>query len=975
MKPTRWTAFFLIFPQLILVIILTTFVVGCGSGSKSETSDLIGAAGGTVTSQDSFASVVIPAQSLSQPVKIEIEKASTFPAGVLTDWVYDIKPDNLLFTLPAMLTIKYQEASLPSGANEDELWLGKLSQGQWIRIASSQVNAADNTVTAQLDSFSLYGIGIGELPNTSEQKIDQSGGTLNSDDGLALLDVPSGALESEQTLTITKSETYPSGVITDTVYTFGPNGLVFQSPVTLTIQYAEENLSEGMSEQSLWLAELVDGSWRRIGDSLVDGDANTVTANVNGFSSFGIGGGNELVDVSTTVYIVDNIESDRDDQFTELSETLDYLNTNLQSTETGKIIIQTNRELEIATITLARTILFELEDGFTGKIKGPGSAPLVIDSAVSLGLSGMSFVNTGGLQVNVIGNLSMNNNTLPATTVNYSGLSNNASLNARAISARDDGLVGDTWKATKNQVAGPFTFNTMAGFGLNLDLGENSALAINYNGVAAAGVDVHLYKNLTEKIGLNLSAGANSLIKVDNHTDLENIEAALTMLENSKFQMEVIHSAAAFLNFDGKANAGVSLKSNNIESIEVVASVDTEMDLKDDDSKYDSSKTHLLKGKIDATLTNISTQILYQFDTDANTKAVLNFGAGIDYNGVGNINAKGELTYKFAEDAKVGAFFSIIASGDTVHGTYDKFTSTLGMLLDFKQVSGVIFTKMGAGAVFENSVLDIEIPQAADALIHAENAKFIGGAISIHWDEILAPNKPRPYLRHYPRANGSDSGIIIKDVEFTNPQNGAAGVAISDVSQDVTIENCKFSGSNGFAINIGLLNGNVSIKDNTLNDAGINLTEVHGSINLNTNTISAATATAGLMTSFTDTVNLNGGEITAINSLFPAADSIIQAEGVKLSGIVSIGGGEFLPSRIGFTNTEFSASSQIIDATGRSGGLYNDPMADGNSGLNPDFIDSLIDWNEPHPCADYPPDRNVKDDDGNCNTDGISPPG
>lgn len=960
--------------NLLLLLILSTFLAACGGGSDGDdSSDGIGPDGGVVESKDGAVKVTIPAQSLSQDVIIEVEKVDNPPAGVLINWVYDITPDGLLFTLPATLNIVYDESLLPVGTNENELWLAKYTQGQWVRVAGSQVDANTNTVSASLNSFSLYGIGVGDLPDANEQTIDQAGGILNSDDGFASLNVPIDALSNEELLTVSQSQDYPAGVMAGTVYTFGPDGLLFNKPAQLSIQYDEGNLPEGITEDSLWIAELVNGNWRRIDNSSVDTAANTVTVDIQGFSTYGIGGGNELVDVHSKVYIVDQINSGSTDQYTSLSDALDYLNTNLEPAETGKIVFQTDRELEVTTITLLRTILFEVEDGYNAQIKGPGISPLIIDSGVSLGLAGMSFVNAGGLQVNVVGNLNMDNNSLPATTVNYSGVSNKPQYNTKALSARDNGLVGDKWAATKNQVAGPFTFNTMAGFGLNLDLGENTALAVNYNGVAAAGVDVHLYKNLTEKIGLNLNAGANSTVKVENHTDLKNIEAALTLLENSKFLMEVNHSASATLNFDGKANAGVSLRANNIESIEVEASADTEIDFKDDESKYDSSKTHLLKGEFKASLTNVSTKLLYQFDADDNTKAILNFGAGIDYNGIGNVNAKGELIYKFSDDAKVGAFFSVIASGDTVHATYDKFTSTLGMLLDFKQVSGVIFTKVGAGAVFENSVFDIEIPQAADALIHAENATFIGGAISIHWDEILNPNKPKGNQQLSSRAN--DSGIIIKNVTFTNPELGAAGIAISDISQSVTIENCTFSGSQQFAINIGLLNGDVNIKDNTLSDAGINLTEVHGSINLINNKVNASTATAGLMTAFTDTVNVTGGEYSAINSLFATADSVIRADGAKLSGIVVAGGGEVMPARIGLTNVEFAPGSQVLDATGRAGGLYNDPMDDGNSGLNPSFIDSLIDWNEPHPCADYPPERNIKDDEGNCNTVGIGPPG
>ena len=66
-----------------------------------------------------------------------------------------------------------------------------------------------------------------------------------------------------------------------------------------------------------------------------------------------------------------------------------------------------------------------------------------------------------------------------------------------------------------------------------------------------------------------------------------------------------------------------------------------------------------------------------------------------------------------------------------------------------------------------------------------------------------------------------------------------------------------------------------------------------------------------------------------------------------------------------------------MDNTGEYGGLLNDPLGEsGNSGLTADHIFSLIDWNEPHPCADYPPYRNVYIDPENktCEVEGIGPP-
>ena len=450
------------------------------------------------------------------------------------------------------------------------------------------------------------------------------------------------------------------------------------------------------------------------------------------------------------------------------------------------------------------------------------------------------------------------------------------------------------------------------------------------------------------------------------------------MLENSKFKTEEIHSLTASLELDGIGTAWADFKSNNIGSMTATIGAGTKINFKDVESEYDDYSIHALTGSIVASFTKIKTKLSYRLNADENTELNLDFGAGINFNGVGFINAKGELIYLFHDEAKLKSFFEIKATGNTVNGTLGKMTSTGGLSIDYMGVSGEIVTKFGPDATFQDGSLSVNMQETADALMNFDNALFVGVAVDLsklifgsEKPQLSPPNGPRSLSR----ANGTEKGIFFKDSVFTNPLAGAPGIAVSNLSQDVTIENCQFSGSSGFAISIGVLNGDVTLTDNKINDAGISLAEISGSINLRDNKVNADTATVGLNVAFTDTVNVTGGEISAINSLFAVADSVVQVDGTKLSGIVNIGGGEFLPSRVGLNNVTFSSTSQIIDATGRAGGLYNDPMDDGNSGLDPNAINSLIDWNEPHPCADYPPSGNIKNDAGECLVEGISPPG
>lgn len=145
---------------LILGIVLLAACGGGGSGGGTPGAGaptVIGSSGGSVTSSDGKASVIIPAGALSQDTAITVAAASNPPSGNIGT-AYEFGPDGTLFSQPVTMAVAYDESTLPPGTNEDNLRLGTVSNNQWIAVADAGVNSAANIVSGTTTHFSVYGL-------------------------------------------------------------------------------------------------------------------------------------------------------------------------------------------------------------------------------------------------------------------------------------------------------------------------------------------------------------------------------------------------------------------------------------------------------------------------------------------------------------------------------------------------------------------------------------------------------------------------------------------------------------------------------------------------------------------------------------------------------------------------------------------------------------------------------------------------
>ncbi len=128
--------------------------------------------------------------------------------------------------------------------------------------------------------------------SSGSKTIDPSGGTISVKG--ASLDVPEGALYGPTEMSVARTEqsaSLGSGVApVGDVYEFGPENVPFNSSVTVTLSFDEEQAVEG-DEVAVWWSASADGPWENLGGK-VDWQSNTVSVEVRtmGFGVVGLKG-------------------------------------------------------------------------------------------------------------------------------------------------------------------------------------------------------------------------------------------------------------------------------------------------------------------------------------------------------------------------------------------------------------------------------------------------------------------------------------------------------------------------------------------------------------------------------------------------------------------------------------------------------------------------------------------------------------
>ncbi|MEM7159711.1 MAG: hypothetical protein AAF799_43120 [Myxococcota bacterium] len=111
--------------------------------------------------------------------------------------------------------------------------------------------------------------------------IGPEGGVVVSEDGRMALEIPAGALDETVDISIERLEG-PQGAAGD-LYVVEPIGLTFATPAIMTFDYDDETLGDHDAE-ALSLVAQREASWAYLGDQLVDGEDQTVSASLMALS-------------------------------------------------------------------------------------------------------------------------------------------------------------------------------------------------------------------------------------------------------------------------------------------------------------------------------------------------------------------------------------------------------------------------------------------------------------------------------------------------------------------------------------------------------------------------------------------------------------------------------------------------------------------------------------------------------------------
>jgi hypothetical protein len=131
-----------------------------GTSTGSQTTATIGAAGGTLSSDDGVFTLTVPPGALASDVMVGVEpitNTATLGAGS----AYRLTPEGTTFSIPATVAFSFTAADV-AGASNDALFVGyQGTDGYWHMMAGPVVDASAMTVSAQTSHFSDWGKVLG----------------------------------------------------------------------------------------------------------------------------------------------------------------------------------------------------------------------------------------------------------------------------------------------------------------------------------------------------------------------------------------------------------------------------------------------------------------------------------------------------------------------------------------------------------------------------------------------------------------------------------------------------------------------------------------------------------------------------------------------------------------------------------------------------------------------------------------------
>jgi hypothetical protein len=661
---------------------------------------------------------------------------------------------------------------------------------------------------------------------------------------------------------------------------------------------------------------------------------------------------------TVTVYVVDQPAAGAA-EFRELPDALAYLCAHLPDGESGVVVIRTERELPVETLTFSCPVSIEADPGIQPRIVGPGESPLVVNASGGLGLTGLSIANLGGVVVNAsAGDLDIENNILP----------NGMTLNVGAVAATSkaarqlkDGGTADL-KILSNRLGDGFKLNLAADLkaGSKCTLSSNDGNTCTLTGSGSVSGELAFKTNLFKVIDIDTRLKASAGLEVSGNQSLDSLKLNLNHTDSPKVTLSNNVTASAKISLLGQASATLNLTANDIKDGEIKFGVS---DLKINALDGNYGRLALLATAI------VASPILHYTETGSKIDGTFSFtaleagteNANITVN-LNNVDAKSN----FQVDIKCKAKF-VLSEGTAIRGSasvkvdgnvYEmeeaKVKWDAEVMFEATGVSAGIKVSSKAGTYKNN--FNVFAQPTTTITLELTDAIFEGGVLAVG-----KTGKPQSSQRSVRTAQAGGDSVTLRNVQWSQP---CLVIGILDVDGPVTVEDCQINTSLQ-AMSFSKVQGPITIKNNTL-QSRLALYECADVVTVDGNTF-ASGSDAGPDIWLYRSRSLVQNNVMPNGLLVTGDGGYARATANQIGGNVAIGLGGLLR-----LEGNVLTGAMVADDFFGSAGLVNDPVSD-NTGLSPDDASTPVDF-DGNGCADYPPHNNERDSDGNCYYPGVSAP-
>ena len=161
----------------------------------------------------------------------------------------------------------------------------------------------DSKVTVVAGLVTGIAIGSANITASSEGKtgsvtvtvkdgglVSAGGTTFSAQGGAVNVTAPAGAVTQTSSVTVGPAATTPPStrLLAGTAFDFGPPGLTFAQPVTITLKYNPALVTSGNSEGELQLYEVVGSAWRVVTGSIANVSEKTVSGAVSRVGTYAV---------------------------------------------------------------------------------------------------------------------------------------------------------------------------------------------------------------------------------------------------------------------------------------------------------------------------------------------------------------------------------------------------------------------------------------------------------------------------------------------------------------------------------------------------------------------------------------------------------------------------------------------------------------------------------------------------------------